>query len=96
MRRAARLVLICTMLTAARIAFAGPAEEANVAVERWSAAYTSNDLDAVVQCYWPDAMPLGTVSPVMSEGADAIRIYFTPYACTGRSAGFSPLRMRST
>jgi hypothetical protein len=67
MVRIARVVTVCAMLVVPSIGWAGPAEDANAAVERWSAAYSSNDTDAVVQCYWPDAMLLGTVSPVMSE-----------------------------
>jgi uncharacterized protein (TIGR02246 family) len=73
----ARVVTICASLVMPSVALAGPAEDANAAVERWSAAYSSNDTDAVVQCYWPDAVLLGTVSPLMSEGAEAIRTYFS-------------------
>jgi uncharacterized protein (TIGR02246 family) len=58
-------------------AFAGPAEDANAVVDRWSAAYSGNDPEEVVKNYWPDAILLGTVSPVMSEGTDAIRKYFS-------------------
>jgi uncharacterized protein (TIGR02246 family) len=47
------------------------------------AAYIANDTEAVIQSYWPDAMLLGTVSPVMSEGADAIRTYFSPLKGSG-------------
>ena len=73
------------MLLMPTVAFAGAAEEANAAVERWSAAYSSNDTDAVVEHYWPDAMLLGTVSPVMSEGAEAIRTYFSPLKGSGNT-----------
>jgi len=58
-------------------AIAGPAEDANAAIDRWSAAYTANDPATVVKSYWPDAILLGTVSPVISEGAGAIEQYFT-------------------
>ena len=68
---AALLMLACTA------AIAGPAEDANAAVDRWSAAYSANDPEAVVGNYWPDAVLLGTVSPVMSEGTEAIRTYFS-------------------
>ncbi len=57
-------------------AAAGPAEEANARIDRWSAAYTSNDPEAVVANYWPDAILLGTVSPVISKGSEAIAKYF--------------------
>ncbi len=64
-------------------AVAGPAEEANAAIDRWSAAYTANDVDAVVAGYWPDAILLGTSSPVISTGSDAIRKYFTDLKLKG-------------
>ncbi len=58
-------------------AAAGPAEDANLVVDRFSAAYTANDPDAVVSVYAPNAILLGTVSPVISEGTEAIRKYFS-------------------
>jgi uncharacterized protein (TIGR02246 family) len=65
------------------MAAAGPAEEANAVVDQWSAAFTSNDPEAVVQKYWPDAILLGTVSPVISEGTQAIENYFSPLKGSG-------------
>src|SRR5262249_16451512 len=62
---------------------AGPAEDANAAVDRWSAAYTGNDHDTIVPTYRPDAVLLGTVSPIMSEGTEAIRTYFSPLKGSG-------------
>lgn len=59
------------------VVFAGPAEEANSVVDRFSAAYSSNEPETVVSLYTPDAILLGTVSPVMSVGTDAIRKYFS-------------------
>ena len=37
----------------------------------------------MVKNYWPDAILLGTVSPVMSEGTEAIRTYFSPLKGSG-------------
>jgi hypothetical protein len=59
------------------LAIAGPTEDANAAIDRWSAAYSANDVEAVVKSYWPDAILLGTKSPVITIGADAIKKYFT-------------------
>ncbi|HET7872106.1 MAG TPA: SgcJ/EcaC family oxidoreductase [Terriglobales bacterium] len=73
------LLLLVTPLAAA----AGSTEDANAAIERWSAAYSANDVDAVVKSYWPDAIVLGTKSPVISTGADAIRKYFTDLKLQG-------------
>src|SRR5262249_17805170 len=62
---------------------AGPAEDAIGVVQKWSSAYSANDADAITKVYWPDVVLLGTVSPVMSEGSDAIRMYFSPLAGSG-------------
>jgi len=72
--RSIGLLLIALVPMAAH---AGPREEAVAVVERWSAAYTSNDAEAVVSLYTADAILLGTVSPIISEGTEAIRTYFS-------------------
>ena len=77
MTRPARLFLIGLILMSPAVVMAGPAEEANAVVDRFSAAYTSNDPEAVVKLYTPDAILLGTVSPVISTGTEAIRKYFS-------------------
>jgi uncharacterized protein (TIGR02246 family) len=76
-------VIALVMVLAPAVAAAGPAEEANAAVDRWSAAYSGNDPETVAKTYWPDAVLLGTVSPVMSEGTAAIVTYFTPLKGSG-------------
>jgi uncharacterized protein (TIGR02246 family) len=79
-----RLSLVMVALTWTVCAsFAGPAEEANAALDRFSAAYTANDVDALVQLYAPNAILLGTNSPIISEGHDAIRAYFTNLKLAG-------------
>lgn len=83
MKRFAQLVFIGLMLTSPAIALAGPAEDANAAVDRWSAAYGGNDPDNIAKNYWSDAILLGTVSSVMSEGAQATVTYFTPIKGSG-------------
>jgi len=65
------------------VAIAGPADDANAVLDRWSAAITGNDPDAIADKYWPDAILLGTVSPVISQGREAIVKYFTPIKGTG-------------
>jgi uncharacterized protein (TIGR02246 family) len=74
------LAMVCCLPMAA---FAGPAEEANAVVDRWSAAYSGNDPEAIAKLYTSDALLLGTVSPVMSEGTQAIIKYFTPSKGSG-------------
>ena len=75
--RPAWLLLIGLILMSPAVAAAGPAEEANAVVDRFSAAYNSNDPEAVVKLYTPEAILLGTVSPVISMGTEAIRNYFS-------------------
>jgi uncharacterized protein (TIGR02246 family) len=79
----ARVLAVTLLMLTAVVAAAGPAEDANAALDRWSAAYSSNDPETIVKSYWPDAILLGTVSPVMSEGTEAIRTYFTPVKGSG-------------
>ena len=74
MIRVLSLLLMSLVTTAAS---AAPADEANALIDRWSAAYTSNDPEAIVKIYAPDAILLGTVSPVISTGTEAIRKYFS-------------------
>jgi hypothetical protein len=83
--RFAQLIFLLLVLTSPVIAIAGPREEANAAIDRWSAAYSSNDLEAVVKNYSSDAILLGTVSPVISQGTEAIRTYFSPLKGSGNS-----------
>ena len=70
-------LVLLAILTLPLIAIAGSGEEANAVIDRWSAAYSSNDPDAVAKNYRPDAILLGTVSPILSQGTDAIRAYFS-------------------
>jgi len=83
MRTSAQFLFVALLVLVPLHAIAGPAEDANAVLDRWSAAYSSNDPEAVVKNYWPDAMLLGTVSPVMSEGTEAIRSYFSPLKGSG-------------
>src|SRR5437588_6008864 len=83
MARMAKQVLIALLLILPAAALAGPAEDANAAVDRWSAAYSANDPETIASNYWPNAILLGTVSPVISEGTQAIVTYFTPTKGSG-------------
>jgi uncharacterized protein (TIGR02246 family) len=75
------LALAVMFFTAAA---AGPVEEANAVIDHWSATYGANDRDALVKLYAPDAILLGTTSPVISEGSEAIRKYFQDLPGSGR------------
>jgi uncharacterized protein (TIGR02246 family) len=74
---------LLALLVTAGAATAGPAEDANSALDRFSTAYTANDVDALVQLYSPNTILLGTNSPNISEGRDAVRAYFTNLKLAG-------------
>jgi len=80
----ARLIWLPIILVLLPImASAGPAEDANAVLDRWSSAYTANDPDTVTSNYWLDAILLGTVSPIISEGQEAILKYFAQIKGSG-------------
>jgi uncharacterized protein (TIGR02246 family) len=81
--RCALLFLMALFLMSPAAAIAGPAEEANAALDAFSAAYSANDVEKLVQLYAPDAILLGTNSPVISTGRDAVRAYFTNLKLAG-------------
>jgi uncharacterized protein (TIGR02246 family) len=76
-------LVLLAILTLPLIAIAGPGEEANAVIDRWSAAYSSNDPEAVAKNYRPDAILLGTFSPAISQGTDAIRAYYSDIKGSG-------------
>jgi len=76
---------LCVLFgSAGTVALAGPAEEANAVIDQWSTAYSANDRDALVGLYAPDAILLGTTSPVISEGTEGIQKYFQELPGSGR------------
>jgi uncharacterized protein (TIGR02246 family) len=81
-RTLASLVFVALMFMAGT-SIAGPAEEANAALDRFSAAYSANDVEALVKLYAPNAILMGTNSPVISDGRDAVRTYFTNLKLAG-------------
>src|SRR5256885_17056757 len=85
MARLARLAYLtgAVLWVLSATAIAGPTEDANAVLDRWSAAYSGNDPETIAEQYWPDAILLGTVSPVISQGHDAIVKYFVPTKGTG-------------
>ena len=57
-------------------ALAGPAEDASAAIDRWAAAFSANDANALVKLYTSDALLHGIASPKLHAGSEAIREYF--------------------
>jgi ketosteroid isomerase-like protein len=84
MMKSLALALYLLPATFGTVALAGPAEEANAVIDQWSSAYSANDRDALVGLYAPDAILLGTTSPVISEGTEGIRKYFQELPGSGR------------
>jgi uncharacterized protein (TIGR02246 family) len=83
-RRSAILaVLLAAASLRATSVVAGPAEEANAALDAFSAAYSANDVEKLANLYAPDAVLLGTNSPIISVGRDAVRAYFTELKLAG-------------
>lgn len=80
----ARVLWVMLAFVVPGAAFAGPAEEANAVIDRWSATYSANDRDALVGLYTPDAILLGTTSPIVSKGTDGLRKYFEALPGSGR------------
>ncbi|WOH67974.1 SgcJ/EcaC family oxidoreductase [Bradyrhizobium sp. BWA-3-5] len=85
MTRTVTLAFLAMILMAPTLALAGPSEDANAAVDRWSFAYGTNDPETIAKTYCPTAVLLGTVSSVISEGTQAIVKYFTPIKGRGNT-----------
>jgi uncharacterized protein (TIGR02246 family) len=62
----------------------GPAKEGSAVIDQWSAAYSANDRDLLVSLYAPDAILIGTTSPIISQGTKAIQKYFDMLPDSGR------------
>ena len=46
-----RFIIIALILMSPTLTVAGPAEDANAAIDRWSAAYLSNDPETIAKSY---------------------------------------------
>jgi hypothetical protein len=79
------------LIVSATAALAGPAEDASAVVDRWAAAFTANDAEAVVKLYAPDAILLGTVSPQIADSTAAIRDYFSRLPGSGNKVAIASI-----
>ncbi len=93
MRRLARALAVLVLALSPGLAAAGPAEDANAVIDRWADAFTANDPEALVKLYAPDAILLGTSSPVMSEGVVAIHNYFARLPNSGNKVVIRELKL---
>ena len=74
-------------------ALAGPAEDASAVIDRWAAALSANDADAVVKLYTPDALLYGITSFKLAAGTEAIREYFKTAPESGKKIAISERHM---
>jgi uncharacterized protein (TIGR02246 family) len=79
-----RLVLVLAVLALIRVfSAAALADDAGAVVDRWVAAFNSNDVNALVSLYAPDAILVGSTGLILREGSEAIRGYFARLAKSG-------------
>jgi hypothetical protein len=93
------MVTFRQFLIAALVAFvptignAGPAEDGAATIDRWVAAYSANDVDAMLKVYAPDAILQGTSEPQINVGSEAIRKYFRGLPNSGNKVTIQERRM---
>src|SRR5262245_41697938 len=79
-----RWFLVCAVLALTPLkALAGPMEDIGAVVDHWATAFNSNDVDALVDLYTPDAILVGTTGLAAVEGSEAVRSYFARVAGSG-------------
>jgi len=90
-----KMLLACALaaMLAPAAAKAGPADDANALLDRWVAAFNANDPKAITALYTPDAILLGTSSPVISQGTDQIFQYFARLPNSGTQVRISERHM---
>lgn len=72
-----KLLLTSAMLLVWPIfVFAGPKEEAFEVVEQFKQAFDASDVQGVVKLFAPDALFLGTVSPILATTPAEVDKYF--------------------
>jgi uncharacterized protein (TIGR02246 family) len=72
-------IIFCVVSLLASIssaAFAGPKEDAQAVLAKWSQAFGESNVDAIVALYAPDALFLGTSSKSVVTKPEGIRSYF--------------------
>jgi uncharacterized protein (TIGR02246 family) len=77
------VLVLAALVLPSVIAFARPANDVGAVVDRWATAFNSNDVDALVNLYAPDAILVGTAGLTLKVGREAIRSYFARLAKSG-------------
>ena len=91
MRKTAVLLFMLIVFAPASV-LAGAAEDANALVDRWAETFSANDANAIVKLYTPDAVLLGTVSPVIADDAAARGAYFSRLPGSGNKSRIADRR----
>lgn len=83
------------MLLGSATVAAAPTDEAKAMIARWTERYNAGDAEGLVKLYTPDAVLLGTRSPIISQGTDGARAYFSALVkpTTGNKVRFDDVRM---
>lgn len=64
------------LMSSISLAQAGPKEDAQQVVAKWSKAFTDGDVDAIARLYAPDALMIGTLGKAVLTKPEQIRQYF--------------------
>jgi uncharacterized protein (TIGR02246 family) len=86
-------LIIASMSLMPVTTFAGPAEDGAATIDRWVAAYSANDVEAMLKVYAPDGILQGTSEPQINVGTDAIRKYFRNLPKSGNKVTIQERRM---
>ena len=76
MMRLVHALSITLLMLLPASAFAGPAEDAGVMIDRWAAALSAHDMDGLLKCFAADSLVLGLTNAKFATGREAIGDYF--------------------
>ncbi len=97
MLRLSQLFLFGLLLFAsANTACAEPTQEASAILDRWAAAFSAKDIDAMLKLYAPDAVLFGVASPKLYQGNAAIRAYYAHAPGIGRKLTLEERHLATT
>jgi uncharacterized protein (TIGR02246 family) len=74
-------------------AFASAGDDANEVVNRWATAFNANDAEGILRFYAPDAIVLGTASPIIADQPELIRDYFKSLPGSGNKVAIGDHRI---
>jgi uncharacterized protein (TIGR02246 family) len=83
MGRLGRVLFLVLVILVPVAASAGPAEDVAATLDRWVKTFNSNNVDALVKLYAPDAVVVGQGGSTLTEGSDAIRKFYSQLEKSG-------------